>query len=78
MSSYETGFILEEAKKLAAYFRDSTLYLDYCRYKEDLEKDPLLTERVRAYKKIQIELETKRLRECQITDIWEEKQVAYE
>ena len=75
----ETGSILEDAKKLASRFKNSDLYKDYCRYKNKLEiEDPPLMERVRAYKKSQIDLEVKRLKEGHLINLGEEKQVAYE
>ena len=64
------------AQKLADLFESSDLYQEYCCHKKAIEQDPLLMERVVSYKKIQMELETKRLRDGSV-DFHEEKQVAH-
>ena len=68
--------IIKSANELAELFKISDLYKDYLRYKKALEEDPLLTERVAAYKKLQMALELKRL-EHGTADFEEEKHVAH-
>ncbi|MCL2398323.1 MAG: YlbF family regulator [Defluviitaleaceae bacterium] len=63
------------AQKLAVLFEGSDLYKNYCLHKKAIEQDPLLMERVINYRKNQIELETKRLRDGTVS-FAEEKQVA--
>ena len=69
--------MLETARILAGQFRDSGLYRDYCNRKKALEANPLLFERIRAYKKCQYELESKRLNEGGVS-FDEERRVAYQ
>ena len=68
--------IIKSANELADLFKTSDLYKGYLQYKKALEEDPLLTERVAAYKKLQRTLEIKRL-EHGTADFEEEKHVAH-
>jgi len=69
--------IVGAAKDLAALFEGSLLYKDYLKYKQALELDPDLLERVKAYKKISMDLELKRLRDNGVS-FDEERRIAYQ
>lgn len=69
--------MLETAQKLATKIKDSDLYKKYNEAKKILENNPLLLERVRAYKKVQFELEAKRLKNGKV-GFEEEKYVAHQ
>lgn len=73
----ETTTIIENARTLANNFRNNVLHKDYCRYKKAVEEDPLLLKRVVDYKKIQLELESKRLADGSV-GFDEEKRVAHQ
>ena len=68
--------ILKSARELANLFKTSDLYKDYLQYQKALDEDPLLKERVTAYKKLQRDLETKRLKHGTV-NFEEEKHVAH-
>lgn len=72
-----TDTLLSDARALAGKLQSSELYRSYCLSKNDLLKDPLLLERVKAYKSIQWELEIKRLKEGGV-GFEEEKRVSRE
>jgi len=69
--------LLKDARNLAANFRNSTVYLDYKKAKYALESDPLLLERVKAYKENSLALEMKRMTEGAVS-FDEEKRVAHQ
>lgn len=69
--------ILAGARAMAEDFKNSFLYRDYLLNKKALKNDPLLYERVVAYKGIQSELEGKRLKSGSV-GFEEEKRVARE
>jgi len=73
----EASEIKNAAGELAERFKNSHLYRDYREYKKILEEDPLLAERVVVFKKSQMELEMKRMREGGVS-FDEEKRVAYQ
>ena len=69
--------ILEHAEQLAALFKDSDLYRDYCTYKEALNgEDAELAEKIAAYKKSRFELESKRLKNGSVS-FEDEKRLAH-
>jgi len=68
--------LLEETAQLAEKFQNSDIYLDYCRSKELLKNDTTMLDRLKEYKKIQHELEIKRLQEGTIS-FDEEKRLAH-
>ena len=73
----ESKDLLNDTRNLAARFKNSGLYRDYLRHKKALENDTVLFERVMAYKKSRIELESKRLQEAYVS-FDEEKRLAYQ
>ena len=69
--------LLESAQKIATELQNSNLYKEYKKNKEALENDPLLLERVRAFKKMQLEFESKRLTNSNLS-FEEEKRIAHQ
>ena len=73
----EIADLMKNAKALASQFKDSKLYMDYQHHKNSLQNNPLLLERVMAYKENQFAIEAKRLQEGHI-GFDEEKRVAHQ
>ena len=74
----EADALLHMAEELGKIFSESKLYQDYCKYKIELEKNPLLMERVAAFKSAQMELETRRQQSSEALSFDDEKRILYQ
>ena len=77
MTSQEQSKIMEAARSLAALFASSAIYRDYLQYKQALQDDPPLLERVKAFKEVQTDLEFKRINNGFVT-FDEERRIAHQ